>query len=58
MFGEVTPTATNERRPRAHQGFIDRMMQTDIGRRIGYKVARSRTMRPVTARVSRGRSRK
>ena len=37
---------------------ITRMMQTDIGRRIGYKVARSRTMRPVTARVSRGRTRK
>ena len=58
LTGEVTPTATNEGRPRAHQGFIDRMMQTDIGRRIGYKVARSRTMRPVTARVSRGRTRK
>ena len=58
LAGDATSDATEAGRPRAHQGFIDRMMKTELGRRVGYKVARSRTMRPVTARVARSRTRK
>jgi phytoene dehydrogenase-like protein len=58
LAGDVAPEAAETRRPRGHQSFIDRMMKTELGRRVGYKVARSPTMRPLTARASRSRTRK
>ena len=35
--------------------FLDRILETPLGRRLGYKVARSRTMRPLTRHASKGR---
>lgn len=35
--------------------FTDRIMETDLGRRVGYKVARSRALRPLVKRASRQR---
>jgi len=58
LTGQNDADTTNEPRPQPHKSFIDRVMKTDLGRRIGYKVARSKTMRPVTARVSRRRTKK
>ncbi|MBM3517207.1 MAG: NAD(P)/FAD-dependent oxidoreductase [Alphaproteobacteria bacterium] len=58
ITGQAAAEDTNRSGPRVHKSFIDRMVQTDLGRRIGYKVARSKAMRPLTARVSRSRTKK
>ena len=39
----------------AQKRFVDRILETPLGRRLGYKVARSRTMRPITDWASKGR---
>ncbi len=56
LRGESVETRNVGRTTEAQKHFVDRILETPLGRRLGYKVARSRTMRPITERASRSRT--
>ena len=56
LRGESVETRNVGSTTEAQKHFVDRILETPLGRRLGYKVARSRTMRPITERASRSRT--
>ena len=55
LRGETSEVSNVAQRAQVPQGFLDRILETPLGRRLGYKVARSRGLRPLTERASRSR---
>jgi len=52
LGGELTPASSP--RPDARQkGLVDRLMETETGRRAGYALARQPALRPITKRAAR-----
>jgi phytoene dehydrogenase-like protein len=55
LKGETEAGDGPTRVKKAKQGLVDRIMKTPMGRKLGYKIARSRVMRPITAMATKTR---
>jgi phytoene dehydrogenase-like protein len=55
LKGETETGEDRSKVKKSRQGLVDRIMKTPTGRKLGYKVARSRAMRPITALATKTR---
>jgi len=53
--GGAAPQAPRTTRSNGRKGLVDRIMETEPGRRAGYRLARSRAFRPLAKRAARQR---
>jgi hypothetical protein len=51
--GAATASAASRRSNGGNKGLIDRLMETEAGRRAGYALARQPALRPIAKRASR-----
>jgi hypothetical protein len=55
LKGEGEETEARPQAKKSGQSLVDRIMKTPMGRKLGYKVARSRALRPITAMATKTR---